>query len=100
MATQLTKPVRRETSLTDRKGRRIIAILDADNTITFKPKGLRRTVTVYLGHCFMLAQIMDAEDRYKKAVEAYKVKKAHGARARKPIKPSLPFGKVYFDALK
>lgn len=48
----------------------------------------------------MLAQIMDAEDRYKKAVEAYKVKKAHGARARKPIKPSLPFGKVYFDALK
>lgn len=100
MATALTKPIKRETTLTNRKGRKIIVVLDADNTITFKSKGTRQSITIYLGFCMNLARIMDAEYRYKKAMERYKELKSQGKRARKPKRPSMPFSNQHFEALK
>lgn len=100
MATKLTKPVVREALSTDRKGRTLIVSLEPGDILTFRPKGRKHSVSVYLGHCFMLAQIMDTEHRYKEALEKYNQERKLGLRKRRPKKPTLPFSKVYFQALK
>lgn len=97
---KLTKAISRETLSTDRKGRPLVVTLEPGDMITFRPKGNRVSVSVYLGHCMMLAQIIDAEQRYKQAVADYKEAKKLGQRKRRPRKPCLPFSRIYFDALK
>lgn len=98
--TELTKPVRRLTSSTDRKGRRLIVELAPGDMLTFRSKGKRRTVSVYLGHCLNLAQILTASEEYKAKLEEYNARRKAGAQyIRKPKKPHMPFGKVYFSAL-
>lgn len=102
MATLLTKPVKRELlSSTDRKGRKMIVTLEPGDLLSFRPKGSKRTVSVYLGHCVALAQIMTAETEYQSKLKEYQAKKKAGAQfLRKPKKPALFFGKIYYDALK
>lgn len=99
--TELTKPVKRGLMSRDRKGRQLIVTMEPGDMLTFRSKGKRRTVSVYLGHCLTLAQILTSSEEFKHRMEEYTAKKKAGARfIRKPKKPSLPFGKVYFDALK
>lgn len=93
MATKLTKPVRRETTrLTDRKGRLVIVTLGADEVLTFRSKGLRRSYSIYLGHCLALAQSHTVEHEYRDALEEYvRLKKAGRQFLRRPRRPTLPF---------
>lgn len=101
MATQLLKPVKRELRSTDRKGRTLIVTIEPGDILTFKPKGLRRSVSIYIGHAYALAQIMTAEEDYKKAMQTYTLRKKAGAQfLRKPKRSALPFNPVYFKALK
>lgn len=100
MATKLLKPVKRELFSTDRRGVTLVVTLEPGDCISFRSKGKRTSHEIYLGHCYMLAQIMSADKRFKEAVDNYKKKKAAGyARLKKPRRPSVPFNKIYFDAL-
>lgn len=100
MATHLTKEVRRQLASCDRKGRPLIVTLSPGDIITFRPKGAKRSVSCYIGHCFTLAQIATIGREYSDRIKTYKEAKAIGKRARRPVKPMLPFGKMYFDAMK
>lgn len=102
MATILKKAVRRQLlSSTDRKGRAILVTLEPGDMISFRPKGSKRSVSVYLGHCMSLAQIVTLESEYNAKVKEYQLRKKAGAKGiRRPKKPCLPFGKIYFQALK
>lgn len=99
--TELTKPVKRALMSRDRKGRQLIVELTPGDMLTFRSKGKRRTVSVYLGHCLNLAQILTSSEEYKAKLEEYTAKKKAGAQfLRKPKKPMMPFDRVYFEALK
>lgn len=100
MATELHKPVRRLLQSADRKGRRLIVSLEPGDIITFRPKGAKRTVSLYIGHAFTLAQIVTIDREYVARMKQYKADKSLGLKRRKPIKPCLPFSKIYWDALK
>lgn len=103
MATKLTKTIRRETlRMTEthgaHKGKPIIVELLPGDEISFKVKGTRQECSIYLGHCFMLAKIQTMEANYKAAMERWRNRGTK--RTRKPRRPSLPFGNMYFKALK
>jgi hypothetical protein len=100
MATPLTKPVRRELRSADRKGRALIVTLEPGDILTFRPKGAKRTISVYLGHAFNLANIMTANQEYLDRIKQYNADRSIGKRRRRPTKPSWPFSKVYYEALK
>lgn len=100
MATRLEKPVTRQTMSTDRKGRALLVTLEPGDMLTFRAKGKRTRYSIYIGHCYSLAQLMTAETDYSDKLKAYKAKKDAGQRAVRPKKPSMPFSKIYFDALK
>jgi hypothetical protein len=100
MATPLTKPVRRELRSADRKGRLLIATLEPGDMLSFRPKGSKRSVSVYLGQAFILAQILQINSDYKDKLKQYDEDRSLGKRRRRPVKPILPFGKVYLDSLK
>lgn len=106
MATKLTKPVVREMlsgaemSRGKYANRAILVSLLPGDEVEFRIKGTRQRFSVYLGHCFRLAQILTLESQYKDKVKAYQERKKSGARAIRPRKPMLPFSKVYFDATK
>lgn len=98
---KLEKAVRRLTTRsTDRKGVPLVVSLEPADLLTFRYKGKRRTVSVYLGHCFNLAQIMSVDAEYRDRLKAYNEKRKYSKGLRKPKRPSLPFSKVYFDATK
>lgn len=101
MATKLIKPVSRETlSIEGRKKRPIVVTLVPGDVISFRVKGSRTTTEIYLGHCYVLSQIISADQRFKKKVEEYNAKKKSGRIAKRPKKPFLPYSKMYFDAIK
>lgn len=101
MATPLTKPVRRLLRSSDRKGRSLIVTLEPGDMISFRSKGRRRSVSVFLGHAYNLAVIMTAEEEYKAAMKEYTARKKAGAQfLRRPKRGSPPFSPVYFKALK
>jgi len=86
---------------TDRKGRAIILTLEPGDVLTLRPKGSKRSVSVYAGYVFMLAQLMTIQHEYDRKMKDYNVQKKAGKQfLRKPKKPFLPFGKVFFDAIK
>ena len=100
MATKLLKPITRELIGGDGKSRRpLLATLEPGDCLTFRIKGKRRRYTIYLGHCYRLAQILQAEGEYKAKKDAYLEARKHGRRSRKPKRPVLPFSKMYFDAI-
>lgn len=101
MPTNLLKPVTRALASRSRiKGRQLIVTLEPGDIFTFREKGLKRSYSIYAGHCYNLAQIMTADEEYKKAVDKYKEQQKTGGKKRKPKKPFLPFSRVYYDALK
>lgn len=101
MATKLNKKVKRELSAVDRKGRPIIMTIEPGDILTFRPKGLKRSVSVYAGQAFMLAQLMTIEREYSQKLKDYNVQKKAGKQfLRKPRKPFVPFGKIFYDATK
>lgn len=99
MATKLLKSVKRELLSSDRKGKAIIVELMPGDVLKFRIKGKKTFDEVYLGHCYILAQIMSMEHIYKEKMKQYKIKKEAGYRVKKVKKPHLPFNKMYFDAL-
>lgn len=101
MAVKLLKKVSRETfSIEGRKRRPVIVSIEPGDVLTFRAKGSRKTTEIYLGHCYVLSQIVGADREYKKRLEAYNEKKKSGRKAKRPKKPFLPFSKMYFDAIK
>lgn len=99
MPTRLDKPVKRELYSTDRRGRTLIIEVEPPDLITFRLKGKRTRVSIALSHCYQLAQIMDMEYRYTKAMERYKALKKAGAKVRRPKRPAQLWSKVYYKAL-
>ena len=105
MARKLNKTIRREmlsgAQMTKGKyrNRPIVVELRAGDELGFQIKGTRQRYTVYLGHCFRLAQLLTLEHEYKEKMKIYQ-SRPKGTRMRKPKKPILPFGKIYFDATK
>lgn len=99
MATKLTKPVKRETTMTDRKGKTIIVELLPSNLISFRRKGGRKTVEIGLGHCHVLAEILDENYYYKMKLEQYKERKKAGLKVRKPKRPKSIYSKFYYRSL-
>jgi len=101
MPVKLFKPVRRQLVSSDRKGRPLIVTLSPGDIISFRPKGAKRTVSVYIGHCFALAQLNTISHDYDRAMKDYHARKKAGEKyLRKPRKPTLFYDKVYFEALK
>ena len=100
MATKLIKPITREMMGADGHSRRpLLVTLAPGDVLTFRAKGTRTAYSVYLGHCYRLAQILQAEQEYRVKKEAYAEARKQGRRARRPARPVLPFSKVYFDAI-
>lgn len=102
MAVKLIKSVKREMlSSTEthgkNRGKPIIVELLPGDEISFRVKGTRAQYSIYLGHCFRLAQIQTVEANYKAAMEKYKARGSR--RMRKPKRTSLPFNSIYFKAL-
>lgn len=101
MATKLNKVVRRELVSTDRKGRAIVVTLEPGDILSFRPKGSKRSVSIYAGMAFQLAQLATIEREYNDKMKEYSARKKAGAQfLRKPKKPFVPFGKIYYDAMK
>lgn len=105
MATKLIKPVRREmlSSGFERgrnRNRAINVTLCPGDELEFHVKGTRQRYTVFLGHCFRLAQGLAIEANYKEACAQYAIKRKAGIRCRKPKRPMMAFSKIYFDATK
>ncbi len=99
MPTKLTKTVTRETRSKDRRGRTLIVSLGVGDVLTFRLKGYKRKLSVSLGHCFNLAQLMTQENEYRAKMDAYNQKKKFGERVKKPKRNPAPFDKVYYKAL-
>lgn len=95
MATKLHKPITREVGMVDRKGRGFKVTMEPGDILTFQVKGTRQRHSVYLGHCLAMAQIMSADEEYKRKVATYEARKAAGGRPRRPKKPWLPFSDTY-----
>ncbi len=79
MAVKLTKQINREMlSFADQhgkdRGKPIIVTLLPGDMISFRAKGTRASYSVFLGHCFRLAQILTLDQNYKAAVERYKAR--------------------------
>ncbi len=100
MATQLNKVVRRQLASVDRKGRPLIVTLSPGDIISFRPKGAKRTISIYIGHVFQLAQLNTIEQEYGERMKVYKADRAAGRKRRRPNKPTLFYSKIYFDAMK
>jgi len=102
MALKLTKAIKREMLSSaethgKNRGKPIIVELLPGDEISFRVKGTRASYSIYLGHCFRLAQIQTVEANYKEAVARYKARGMK--RMKKPKRPSLPFNSIYFKAL-
>lgn len=102
MATRLTKRISREmlsSVITHGKnrGKPVIVELLPGDEISFRVKGTRANYSIYLGHCFRLAQIQAVDAQYKAAMERYKLRGSR--KMRKPKRPALPFNSIYFKAL-
>jgi len=100
MAIQLSKPIKRQLMSTDRKGRPLIVTLEPGDILSFRPKGAKRTTHVHISQCAILAQMLEVNREYEARLTKYKSDRAIGLKRRKPNKPFLPFGKIYFDSLK
>lgn len=98
--TKLLRPITRELASTDQRGNTLVMTLEPGDVLTFRIKGTRQRASVYIGHCFALATIMEMEARYKQRLDAYNAKKKAGAKGLKPPKkPFNPFSKMYHKAL-
>lgn len=98
MPTKLHKPVTRETASATRAGQSLIVTLAPGDVIQFRLKGHKRTVSVSLGHCYNLAQIISAENHYNEKVKKYESDRKFKKGLRKPKRGNLPFSKVYYNA--
>lgn len=105
MSTPLKKPITREmlskgfTRDKDRNRSILVTLLPGDE-LEFRMKGTQRKFSIYLGHCFVLAQAMTAEREYKDKMGEYKAKKKAGLkRIRKPKKANIPMSTFYFKAI-
>jgi len=97
---KLNKTITRELELVSirDKGKYRPVILDIcpGDILVFHGKKTQRRVEISLNHCMALAEILNANSLYKKALSEYK----EGIRKRRPKKAQFPYSKIYFDALK
>lgn len=101
---RLTKPIKRELLAVQQHGKHrgkslIVELLPGDE-ISFRTKGTKKAFTIFLGHCYRMAQILTLESDYKIKLEEYTRRKKIGERVKRPKRPMMPFDKIYFDALK
>lgn len=104
MATKLIKPVKRELLGTKMQGKgksfEVIATLEPGDFLSFRGKGLKKEFCIHLAHCLNLAEIMQANEDYNKAMREYKTKKKAGIKnLRRPKMRHYPYSKIYFKAL-
>jgi len=100
MATKLEKTIKRELKFTgDWKGKPYMLEVKPGDVLEFRVKGKHRRIEIPLAQCVQLAEIWDAEQRYKEAQTLYKAKQALGKRAKRPRKAEFPYNDVYFKAL-
>lgn len=100
MATKLNKTIKRELQFTgDWKGNPYMVEVKQGDVLEFRVKGKRRRIEIPLAQCVQLAEIWDAEHKYKEALNLYNAKKALGQRAKRPRKAEFPYNDVYFKAL-
>jgi len=78
------------------KYRPVIVELKPGDLVSFRAKGCRRKTEISLNHCMALADILDANHLYKKAVSEYK----EGKRKRRPKKAQFPYSPIFYQALK
>ncbi len=102
MPTPLHKPIVREVILPGKFAPVTMVVeLLPGGLITFREKGKRRRVEIGLGHCHVLAEIIEAQHQHKEKLTEYKLKKKAGfKRLRRPRKPNLFFSKFYNRAFK
>jgi len=82
------------------RNRQILVTLLPGDEIEFRMKGTRRKYSIYLGHCFVLAQAMTAEQEYQERLAEYKAKKKAGLkRMRRPKKAQVPVSTFYYKAM-
>lgn len=100
----LTKAIRREMSsgvgmIRGKHSHRnlIVELLPGDE-LCFRVKGTRQRFSVYLGHCFRLAQLLTLEADYKRRMAEYNERRKYSKGLRRPKRPMMPFSKLYFDA--
>lgn len=98
--TKLIRTVTRETFSKDSKGRTLLVSLEAGDMLSFRVKAHRNDVSVYLGHCYRLAQILDIDIRYHEALKKYNEKKKAGfKRLKKPRRVMPPFNEMYYKTI-
>ena len=97
---KLTKTITRElefVSVRDKgKYRPVVIELLPGDLVSFRPKGCRRKTEISLNHCMALADILNSNQAYRKAMDDYK----DGKRKRRPKKAQFPYSKIYYDALR
>jgi hypothetical protein len=97
---KITKTIKRECDFVSmrRKGKVIPVIIEIcpGEMLRFHGKGLRRKVEISLDHCMVLADIMSANQEYRKAMDDYKA----GKRKRRPKKAQFPYSKIYYNSLR
>lgn len=77
----------------------MLVTIDAGDSISFRIKKKKTKVETSLHHCYVLAQLIDAELRYKKKLDEYDKKRKNHQRAIRPRKPILLFNKMYHVVL-
>lgn len=103
MATLLSKTVTRQMHSKQLqgkyKGKPILVSLVPGDDLQFRIKGTRQIFSIYLGHCFRLAQISTYEAEYNQKLKDYKIKKAQGKRVKQIKRTTLPYQTMYFKAI-
>jgi len=97
---KITKVIARQLDFVSmrRRGKVVPVILEIcpGDMLRFHGKGLRRKVEISLDHCMALAEILNSNQAYRKAMDDYKA----GKRKRRPKKAQFPYSKIYYDALR
>ena len=118
MATKIKTNIKRETSrmmatpkgrieMPDKLGftpmgvRPVIVTLTQAETINFRVKNTKTTVSLPLSSAMAMAQVMSGYENYRQRVETYNLKKKAGyKRLRKPVRPHFPHLAKFFSALR
>ena len=96
---KITKVIARECDFVSirHKGKYLPVIVELcpGDMLRFRAKGTRRKIEISLDFCMVLADIMDTDRMYKKAMKDHK----EGKRKRKPKKAYFPYSKIFYKAL-
>ena len=97
---KLNKTIKRECEFVSirHKGKHLPVVVELapGDMLTFRAKGCRNKTEISLNYCMVLADILNANHMYKKAISDYK----EGRRKRRPKKAQYPYSKIFYDSLR